>query len=69
MNWQEILVMLAVGGAIAFAIWRIIRFFIRVSKNENSCDSCDADCALRDLKKTKGNNTECPDKNSQHAKR
>ncbi len=60
MNWQEVLVMLAVGGAITFVLWRIIRFIIRVSKNENSCDSCDADCALRDLKKKNGKNIDCP---------
>ena len=60
MGWQEFLVIVAVIGAVAYIVWRIIRFFIRVSKNENICDSCDADCALRDLKKKKGKNIECP---------
>jgi hypothetical protein len=63
MGWQEILVLVAVSGAVAYILWRIIRFFRRVSKNENLCDSCDADCALRDLKKKQGENIECPKEN------
>lgn len=61
MNWQEITVIAAVGGAIVYILWRIIAFFKKVSKNETPCDSCDADCSLRDIKRKQHfKNSDCP---------